>query len=128
MVASCGHRILVVDDEADIVDLFAMLLALHGHHCRGARTGSQAIELIASFDPTVILLDIALPDVDGYQIARHVRTTRGREIFIAAVTGWGQLEDRESAYAAGFDLHVTKPVGEATLLDIVSRATRRSSC
>jgi CheY-like chemotaxis protein len=72
----------------------------------------------------VILLDIGLPDFDGYRIARHVRLNYGNSIYIAAVTGWGQREDRDRALEAGIDEHFTKPVDSAVLLDMLARAAK----
>lgn len=121
---SAKHRILVVDDEPDIADLFSMLLESRGHACQIAATGSEALAQVAAFQPTVILLDIGLPDFDGYRIARHVRLHHGNSIYIAAVTGWGQREDRDRALEAGIDEHFTKPVDSTLLLDMLARAAK----
>ncbi len=117
-------RILLVDDEADIVELFSMVLERRGHSCAIASTGHHALELVESFRPHLLLLDIGLPDIDGYQVARQVRASRGNTIFIAAVTGWGKREDREKAFAAGIDTHLTKPVNEGALLEVLARVAR----
>jgi CheY-like chemotaxis protein len=116
---------LVVDDEPDIVALFSMLLERRGFACESAATGARALELVESWRPTVMLLDIGLPDLDGYAIAQRVRAAHGQAIFLAAVTGWGKREDKERAYRAGFDIHVTKPIDELKLLDILLRASSR---
>lgn len=118
-------EILVVDDERDIADLFAMLLEAHGHQCAVASTGSHALEWLSTNRADVILLDIGLPDLDGYQVAQSVRASHGDSVYIAAVTGWGKAEDRERALAAGIDQHLTKPVDQASLLDVLSRALDR---
>ena len=106
-----GLRILVVDDNRDSADTCAALLEMSGHHVQIAYTGARALELAQMSHPHVILMDIGLPDVDGYQLAERVRAMPwgGRAVLIA-VTGWGQADDRRRALSAGFDHHLTKPV------------------
>jgi PAS domain S-box-containing protein len=110
-----GRRVLVVDDSHDAAETCAMLLKLSGHETATAASGHEALASAVRFQPDVLLLDIGLPDVDGYQLARRVRETSwGRDVLLIAVTGWGQEEDKRRALAAGFDHHLTKPVsGEA---------------
>lgn len=118
---SAVHRILIVDDEADTTDVLAMLLEAWGHHCERAYTGARALELIPTFEPNLILLDIGLPDLDGCRVAAIVRERYGESIYIAAITGW---EDRGRSVAAGINEHVSKPVERPTLLGVLDRAAR----
>lgn len=109
--ASPGLKILVVDDNRDAADACAMLLELSGHHVQTAYTGLRGLELAESFHPHVLLLDIGLPDLNGYELAAQIRSASwGRGIILIAVTGWGQEEDRRRAFEAGCDHHLTKPV------------------
>ncbi len=109
--ASAGLKILVVDDNRDAADACAMLLELSGHHVQTAYTGLRGLDLAESFHPHAILLDIGLPDLNGYELAAKIRSAPwGRGIILIAVTGWGQEEDRRRAFEAGCDHHLTKPV------------------
>jgi PAS domain S-box-containing protein len=103
-------RILVVDDSRDAADTCATLLGLSGHCVRTAYSGRQTLEVAETFHPNVLLLDIGLPDIDGYQLARRIRSAPwGRAACLIALTGWGQDEDRRRASEVGFDHHLTKP-------------------
>ncbi len=113
-------RVLVVDDNADAAESLAMLLQLSGHEVRIAYDGPSALEAATGFDPDVAFLDIGLPGMDGYEVARRLRTLpRLGSLRLVAVTGYGQDKDKEAATAAGFDLHVTKPVEPAELAKLV---------
>jgi two-component system, chemotaxis family, CheB/CheR fusion protein len=115
-VPGAGLKILVVDDSRDAADTCAILLELSGHHVQTAYTGQRALELAESFRPHVLLLDIGLPDLDGYQLAKRIRATPwGRGAVLIAVTGWGQEADRRRAFEAGFDQHLTKPIAAETV-------------
>jgi two-component system, chemotaxis family, CheB/CheR fusion protein len=106
-----GLKVLVVDDNRDAADTCAMLLEMSGHHVQTAYTARQALELGRTFRPRVLLLDIGLPDVDGYALAQQVRATSwGGRAALVAVTGWGQEDDRLRAQRAGFDHHLVKPI------------------
>jgi signal transduction histidine kinase len=106
-----ARRTLVVDDNKDAAESLAMLLSFDGHEVDSVFTPQDALERVASFRPEVILLDIGLPGMDGYEVARRVRQMAGGEqIRLIALTGYGQLEDRRLALAAGFDDHLVKPV------------------
>jgi two-component system, chemotaxis family, CheB/CheR fusion protein len=122
-----GLKILVVDDNRDAADTCAMLLEASGHHVQTAYTGRQALELARAFRPHAMLLDIGLPDLDGYRLAQQIRATPwGRSAVLVAVTGWGQEEDRQRAVAAGFDHHLVKPISAdtvETLLQSLPRGT-----
>ncbi|HEX2140245.1 MAG TPA: response regulator, partial [Woeseiaceae bacterium] len=106
-----GRRILVVDDNRDSTASLAMLLEMAGNTVREAYDGPEAIEAAREFRPDVLLLDIGLPTLDGYEVCRRIREEPwGREVLIAALSGWGQPEDRRKSQAAGFDRHMVKPV------------------
>ena len=123
-VAGSGNRrVLVVDDNADAADSLAMLLQVRGDQVRVAYDGEEALAAEDEFRPDVILLDIGMPKLSGYEVAKRVRELRGPGVLIVAITGWGQEDDRQRAREAGFDHHFTKPVDYAVLLDIIdSRA------
>jgi two-component system CheB/CheR fusion protein len=119
-VPGAGLKILVVDDSRDAADTCAILLELSGHHVQTAYTGQRALELAESFRPHVLLLDIGLPDLDGYQLAKKIRATPwGRGTVLIAVTGWGQEADRRRAFEAGFDQHLTKPIAAETVESLI---------
>lgn len=122
-----GRRVLVVDDYPDAADIACMLLTMHGHECRSVTTGQGALDEAARFDPDIVILDIGLPDISGYDVARELRRRAGRAIYIAAVTGWGQPADRLRAFAAGFDQHVLKPTDAVKLRSIVAAAQAATS-
>ena len=109
--APAGRRILLVDDNRDAADSLALLLGLEGHDVRVAYAGRPAIEIAHEFRPEIAVLDLGLPDLSGYDVARLLRQdpALGR-IELIALTGWGQEEHRKRALEAGFDHHVTKPV------------------
>jgi signal transduction histidine kinase len=111
-----GRRILVVDDNRDAADSLAMLLGLDGYEVSTAYTGRAALAKAASFRPQACILDLGLPDLSGYEVARHIRQIPGLEsLRLIALTGWGQDEHRQRALDAGFDHHLTKPVDPAQL-------------
>jgi PAS domain S-box-containing protein len=104
-------RVLVVDDNEDAAETLAMTLELHGCEVRTAATAARALDILPGFAPAVALLDIGLPDMNGYELARRVRQLpSGAGMTLIATTGWGQQKDRERAFAAGFDRHLTKPI------------------
>ncbi len=104
-------RVLVVDDNADSADSLAMLLQLMGHESTIARDGEAAVDLAASYLPDVILMDIGLPGVDGYEASRRIRAQAPqRDVLLVALTGWGQAADRERSRQAGLDQHLVKPI------------------
>ena len=119
-------RILVVDDNEDAANSLATLLEVVGYKVRIAYDGPEGIEAADEFEPAVALLDIGLPKLSGYDIARHVRGRRGGEVLLVAITGWGQEDDRRRAREAGFDHHFTKPADFDKLLSLIDKelATR----
>jgi CheY-like chemotaxis protein len=105
------QRILVVDDNADLAESMAMLLRLEGHDVRIALDGSSALDLAEEFRPNAALLDIGLPGLNGYEVARELRSRQnGRGLLLIAATGYGQPDDRVRAQDAGFDVHMVKPL------------------
>jgi len=119
-----GLRVLVVDDNCDAADTCAMLLELSGHEVQTAHTARRALELTATFHPQALLLDIGLPDMSGYELARNIRALPcARAAMLIAVTGWGQEEDRRNAMAAGFNHHLTKPIAAEVLESLLHSAS-----
>jgi PAS domain S-box-containing protein len=109
-------KVLVVDDNRDAADTLSMLLELSGHHVQTAYGGRRALELAEAFRPHTVLLDIGLPDINGYELAQRIRATPwGGDIVLVAVTGWGQTEDRQRAMQAGFTQHLVKPIAADSL-------------
>jgi CheY-like chemotaxis protein len=115
-----GLRVLVVDDHRDSGDCLSRVMRRAGNDVRLASDGVEAIRVAAAFQPDVILLDIGLPRMNGYEAARHIRRqTWGSKATLIAVTGWGQDGDRQKSKDAGFDHHLVKPVAAETLLKIL---------
>jgi PAS domain S-box-containing protein len=113
-------RVLVVDDNRDAADSCATLLELSGHRVQIAYNGTRALQLGETFLPHIVLLDIGLPDINGYEVARRIRASEwGNHLPLAAVTGWGKEEDRQRAIEAGFDHHLTKPVAPESVESLV---------
>jgi PAS domain S-box-containing protein len=109
--ATAARKILVADDNQDAANTLAMLLRLGGHEVHTAHGGQAALALAAAVHPEIALLDIGMPDLDGYEVARRLRAAPGGpSLKLVALTGWGQEEDKRRAQAAGFDHHLTKPV------------------
>ena len=117
-VTRSGLRVLVVDNNADAADALGELLSVHGSEVRIRYLAEPAIDLLGEFNADLVLLDIGLPDVDGYEACRRMRTLKGAALRIVALTGWGQNEDRRRAEEAGFDAHLTKPVDFERLVNI----------
>ncbi|MRG94074.1 PAS domain-containing hybrid sensor histidine kinase/response regulator [Polyangium spumosum] len=103
------RRVLVVDDNVDAAETMAALLETLGHQVAVAHDGEAALEAVSSGSPEVVLLDIGLPRMDGYEVCRRLRDGRAARPFIVAITGYGQAEDRDRALRAGFDAHLVKP-------------------
>ena len=119
-------RILVVDDLRDTADSLAMLLRLRGNDVRATYDGMEALRIAGEFHPEVVVLDIGLPGLNGYETARRMRRQPwGESAILIAVTGWGQEQDRLDAAAAGFDHHFVKPVRPAELANCWQRVQRR---
>ena len=114
--------ILIVDDEPHSASALAMLLQAHGHVSHVASDGQQACDSAEDLRPEVILLDLSLPDLSGYDVCRHIRSQDWTtNPFIVAVTGWGQQSDRQRTQEAGFDLHLVKPIDPEELLRVLNQ-------
>jgi CheY-like chemotaxis protein len=120
-VAAVGRRVLVADDNKDAADALAMLLELAGHEVRVAHSGRAALSLAQTFRPDVAVLDIGMPELSGYEVAKELRREPwGSRMCLVALTGWGQDDDRQRAKDAGFDRHMTKPVDTDALEKLLS--------
>jgi CheY-like chemotaxis protein len=125
--AACKRRILVVDDNKDAADSLAMLLRIVGNEVHTAYDGLEAVGATATFQPDVVLMDIGLPKLNGYDAARRIREQqRGRDTVLVALTGWGQDEDRRRSREAGFDYHIVKRVDPVELQDLLRGLGRPS--
>jgi CheY-like chemotaxis protein len=118
------QRILIVDDNRDAARMLGMLLSASGHQTETAHDGEEALVKAGEFRPEVILLDLGLPKMSGYDVCRAIRRESwGADVTIIALTGWGQAEDRRKSASAGFDCHLVKPVDHAALNAAMARAT-----
>ena len=121
-----GRRILVVDDSDDGAEFLALLLQVSGHATQTANDGPTAIEAAETFQPDVMLLDIGLPKMNGYEVCRHIRQQSwGRDMVLIAVTGWGQEEYLRRSREAGFDAHMVKPVDHDALEKLLASLPTR---
>lgn len=119
--ATARRRILVVDDNKDSATTLAMLLKLTGHDTRLSHDGLAAVDAAEEYRPDLVLLDIGLPGLDGFEVCRRIREQPwGKEVMLVALTGWGQDEDRQKSQAAGFDRHLVKPVAHGALTKLLS--------
>jgi two-component system, chemotaxis family, CheB/CheR fusion protein len=115
------RRVLAVDDNVDAANTMAMLLGIAGHEVRTAYDGSAALAAAQAYGPEIVLLDIGLPGMDGYEVARRLRAIPELErCVLVALTGYGQEEDRRRSSAAGFDYHLVKPVDPQSLTELLS--------
>ena len=116
-------RVLVVDDNLDGAECLSMLLELKGHETRMAHSGPDALTATADFRPHVVFLDIGLPGLNGYEVAKRVRQNPDlAQPYLVALTGWGAEEDKRQASAAGFDQHMVKPLDTSKLTDILAQS------
>jgi CheY-like chemotaxis protein len=114
-------RILVVDDNHDSALSLAMMLSIMGHETRTAHDGESAVATAESFLPDVVLLDIGLPKLNGYEVAQRIREQPwGTSMFLIAVTGWGQDEDRQRSSEVGLNVHMVKPVEPSALEQLLA--------
>jgi len=118
-----SQRILVADDNRDAAEALSLQLQLAGHDVRTAHDGIEALTVAKTFDPEIVLLDLGMPKIDGYEVARQLRLQPGsRRVTLIALTGWGQQQDRDRTADAGFDAHLVKPVAEAQLFRALTLA------
>jgi len=117
------RRVLIVEDNADAREGLRLLLSYVGHDVETSEDASSGLEKLKSFQPEVALIDIGLPGVDGYELARMARRTpEAKATYLVALTGYGQTEDRQKALAAGFDTHMTKPVDPTRLCEFLTES------
>jgi two-component system, chemotaxis family, CheB/CheR fusion protein len=115
-----SERILVVDDDHDAADALVRLINTFHYEAKAVYDGSQAIEHAAVFFPDMALIDIGMPDLNGYETVARIRRQRSSEhMILVAVTGWTREEDKRRAYDCGFDLHVAKPMSVETLQELL---------
>ncbi len=118
-----ARRVLVVDDNRDSVETLSMLLKIKGHDARMASDGEEALTVADDYQPHVIVLDLSLPGMDGYEVARRLRERPyGAGVVLAALTGWSGREVRTKAAQAGFDFHLLKPVEWSELEKVLESA------
>jgi len=121
-------RILVADDNVDSAEILAMLLTLKGYDTKITHDGDAALDVTATFRPDVILLDIGMPKLNGYEVCRRIRQQAwGKSMMVIAMTGWGQEDDRRKSHAAGFDFHLVKPVDLDVLYKLLAGVTAKVS-
>jgi CheY-like chemotaxis protein len=118
---SARRRVLVVDDNRDTAGSLAMILDMLGNDTRTAHEGAEAVDVAETFRPHVILLDIGMPKMNGYEVARRVREQPwGTQVALVAITGWGQEDLRQRSQEAGFDRHLVKPVEPSSLREVLA--------
>jgi CheY-like chemotaxis protein len=118
-------RILIVEDNEDACQMLKLLLTLEAHEVYDAPDAPSGLELAEAVEPEIALVDLGLPGVDGYEVARQLRARLGKDVYLIALSGYGQVEDRRRALDAGFDLHVVKPVDPARLSSLIASQQRR---
>ncbi|MEP6863521.1 MAG: response regulator [Deltaproteobacteria bacterium] len=116
-----------MDDHRETAENVCTLLSTLGHDAVLAENGTTALALAQQFDPDVALLDIDLPDISGYELARRLRSAQSHPLFLAAVTGWAQGRDSAPALAAGFDRHVLKPTTADMIRSILEQASQSTA-
>jgi signal transduction histidine kinase/ActR/RegA family two-component response regulator len=120
-VMRAARRILIADDNRDAAISLALMLKLKGHETQTAYDGLEAMTIAETFEPDIAILDIGMPKLDGYQLCRRLRAQPwGNRMFMVALTGWGQDQDKQLAHDVGFDLHLVKPVDPAQLNSVIA--------
>ncbi|MGA8707252.1 MAG: response regulator [Steroidobacteraceae bacterium] len=120
--AATPRRLLIADDNSDAAESLAMLLRLEGHDVTVVANGRQALRAVADVQPEFALLDIGMPDMDGYEVARQLRRIQlPSKLTLIAVTGWGREGDKARASQAGFDYHFTKPIEPDELFELLKQ-------
>jgi CheY-like chemotaxis protein len=118
-------RILVTEDNDDAREMMRIMLTMDGHEVTVASNGAETLAAVVQAPPDVILMDIGLPDMQGYDVARRIGESDARlQVKLVALTGFGQAEDERRAYDAGFDVHLTKPVSPKVLREVLAALTR----
>jgi CheY-like chemotaxis protein len=120
----CGKRVLLIEDNRDAREMFRLMLELSGHEVLEAGEGLKGLELLTTEHPDVAVVDVGLPGLDGYEIARRFRAApNGRDVLLVALTGYGTPEALERSRVAGFDHHLIKPVNPDMLKDVMNQAS-----
>jgi CheY-like chemotaxis protein len=120
-------RILIVDDNRDGANSLSLMLKIMGNETKTAYDGQEGVEIASAFLPDIVLMDIGLPKLNGYEACRAIRRTSwGKKVFMIALTGWGQDEDRRRSQEAGFDRHFVKPVDSAALAKLLGELSANS--
>ncbi|HEY6237848.1 MAG TPA: ATP-binding protein, partial [Thermoplasmata archaeon] len=118
-------RILIVEDNEDARQMLKLLLTLAAHEVYDAPDAPSGLELAEAVEPEIALVDLGLPGIDGYEVARRLRARRGKDVYLIALSGYGQVDDRRRALDAGFDLHLVKPVDPARLSSLIALQQQR---
>jgi len=119
-------RVLVVDDNMDSADMLVMMLQMFGHEVQAAYSGQTALETAVEYQPDFVLLDIGLPDMNGYEVARRLRQQpQTKDVWLVALTGYGQDSDRQRSQEADFDHHLVKPVDPQKLQDLLATRAKQ---
>jgi len=127
-MAHAGLKVLIADDNEDAGEALSEFLRLAGHHVTTVNNGHDALRSAVSLRPDAILLDIGMPGLNGYEVAKALRATPGMEqTILVALTGWGTDDDRSRASAAGFDHHLTKPTSAADIVKVLETARHRNA-
>lgn len=119
------RRVLIIEDHGDSREMLRLALERDGHSVAEAATAREGLEAAPAFGPDVALIDIGLPELDGYEVARRLRAALGPAVTLVALTGYGALEDRHRSEQAGFDAHLVKPVDPVRLLALIAASPRR---
>jgi CheY-like chemotaxis protein len=122
-----GCRVLVVEDSRDVGEVLQEMLTMDGYIVEVASDGLSALSAAEALRPDVALVDLGLPGIDGFEVARRMRQRFGSSVLLVALTGYNAPEDREQSARAGFDAHLVKPVDPAGLEKLLTQASRRSS-
>lgn len=122
-MTTAGTRVLVIEDNADASAALVALLEIEGYTVAAAPDGPTGIEIARTTRPAIALVDIGLPGIDGYEVARRIRALGEPQPFLVALTGYSSPEDRQRALDAGFDTHLVKPVDPNDLTALLSRGT-----
>jgi len=118
-------RVLIVEDSRDVAEMLAVLVSLWGHEVETVYDGSSALEVFGRYQPNAVLCDLGLPGMDGYDVARHLRSSSGAlQPLLVAVTGYGGEDEKTRSREAGFDVHMTKPVDPEALETLLAHHNR----
>lgn len=122
-----SRKVLIVDDNVDAADTLSTLLGILQHETRITHSGTEALAEAPTFGPDIVFLDIGLPGMNGYEVARRLRSDGNlHDVVLVALTGWGTEEDRRKSIEAGFDCHLTKPIDQAALQEAIAKCSRAS--